>query len=167
MKWKLLRLFLPLLIIGFIVPMIMPGPDGKPLMSWADWLPDKAGLDRFSSLLKAGVEAVDPEDKILPAIDFIEPQKVYKWKDQQGQWYFADEPNAMAVDAEEIELPRIHNTIRPLTARAAESAGLSSLTEDFNLSPTTVTLPGISGMIEDAGNTKQLSDERARQLDQL
>ncbi len=71
---KIMIKLLVLVLIGAVVaPLVIKGPDGKPMMAWQDF---------FSS---------------TPTTAYISPSKgssslttVYKWKDADGQWHFSD-----------------------------------------------------------------------------
>lgn len=167
MKWKLFRLFLPVLIIGFVAPMITPGPDGEPLMSWRDWMPDKSSLAKLSSILKGAVEVVDPEGGLSSAVEFIEKKQIYQWQDEQGRWHFTDDFNLAAAHATGKPQPEVQNVMVPLTVPDSGDENASAVQDGFNFSPTTVPGSKIPQMIEDARNIQKLRDEYARQLEEI
>jgi len=48
-------------------------------------------------------------DEILP--DTVTHNKVYRWKDQKGQWQLSDSPPAKGIDYEEVEYHKDTNVI--------------------------------------------------------
>jgi hypothetical protein len=167
MKWKLFRLFFPILIIGFIAPMIIPGPDGEPLMSWRDWVPDKSSLVKLSSFLEGTVDLIDPEGSLPSSVGLVEKKQIYQWQDEQGHWHFTDNSGLAAPHAISKPIPEVKNFMVPLTLPEAEVDTGGGVQESFNLSPTTVPIEKIPQMIEDASNIQKLSDKHARQLEEI
>ena len=84
--WKIIRLFLPLLIIGFIAPMIIPGKDGQPIMSMNDWLPDKNTVNNIVSTIKKAVNKTADITADITGEEFTfeaAKKQLYKWKEKQ------------------------------------------------------------------------------------
>jgi hypothetical protein len=167
MKWKLFKLFFPIILIGFVAPMITPGPDGQPLMTWRDWVPDKSSLVKLLSFLEGAVEVIDPEGSLSSSVDFIGEKKIYQWQDEQGHWYFTDNFESAAAHAISKPLPEVKNFMVPLSLPETEVEAGLGLQEGFNFSPTTVPIEKFPQLIEDARNIQKLSDKRARQLDEI
>lgn len=167
MKWKLFKLFFPILVIGFVAPMITPGSDGEPLMTWRDWVPDKSSLVKLLSFLEGTVEVIDPEGSLSSAVGLIGKKQIYQWQDEQGHWHFTDNSESAAAHAISKPLPKIKNFMVPLTLPDADVDVDGSVQEGFNFSPTTVAIEKFPQMIEDARNIQKLSDEHARQLEEI
>ena len=171
MKWKLMKLFLPIAVIGFIMPMVIPGPDGKPIMRFADWLPDETSLEPVMSAV----------DKVTPGngtggIGIAPKATLYKWQDEKGQWHFSDSPapNGKAADTKTVEqtaMPELVNTIAPPPdAKAKQDEVQQQKTETkggFSFSPTTIPVQDIPKLIEDAKNLQKLADERNQALQDI
>lgn len=162
MYFKLLRLVLPLLVLVFVLPMIMPGPDGKPVMNWRDWLPDKSTIAPVADVLE------DTNGAGQPAT-----QAFYRWQDEQGRWHFSDSPPPDTVLADQAnaglaeQLPVVTNRMDALPQAEPEQAATTS-TDSGGLpfSPTTVPLQDIPKLIEDAKKVQQLVDKRYQEIDQ-
>jgi hypothetical protein len=167
MKWKLFKLFTPILIIGFVAPMITPGPDGEPLMTWRDWVPDKSSLVKLLSFLEGTVEVIDPGGSLSSSVDLFEKQQIYQWQDEQGHWYFTDNPESAAAHAISKPMPKFKNFMVPLTLPETEVEVGGGLDEGFNFSPTTVPIEKLPQMIEAARNIQKLSDKHARELEEI
>ena len=167
MKWKLFKLFFPVLLIGFVAPMITPVPEDEPLMTWRDWVPDKSSWATLSNFLEGAVEVVDPEGSLSSSVDFIDKKQIYQWQDEQGRWHFTDDSKAAAAHATGAPMPKVRNVIPPLFVPDADNRAGVSAQERVNFSPTTVPIEKMSQLIEDARNVQKLSDEHARQLEEI
>jgi hypothetical protein len=99
-----------LLLLAIAAPFFIPGPGGKPLMSFdrakrilSEQFPVASHLDRLNT--KAKVKAGEIKEKLpLPK----QPQKVatpveqpsetlYKWQDRNGTWHFTNRPPPQGV----------------------------------------------------------------------
>lgn len=75
-----------MLVVLLGAPMIIPGPDGKPIMSIDDWIPRdlirslKSGTE---TLTDAGAELLDEE---------AGPAQIYAWRDASGAIHYSDTP---------------------------------------------------------------------------
>lgn len=94
------------LLIALLAPMIIPGPDGKPIMSIDDWIPRDLlssigrSLDSARTMLSGAMEnASDVQEA-------VSGDSIYRWRDAQGVLHYSDTPVA---DAEAVEL--IDNTL--------------------------------------------------------
>ena len=78
-------------VIIFMIPTILvmsflPGPSGKPLMSFSDWLPSKDSFKPIISLLeKSGIDA-----RFLNALLPDSKKVMYRWKDRDGKWQLSE-----------------------------------------------------------------------------
>lgn len=185
MKWKALKLFLPLLLLGFVVPMIMPGADGKPVMSYQDWLPDEASLDSLQRKAKRGVqvlsEALDssteaaggdsPElfeslgeltDKALSS------KQVYKWKDEFGQWHFTDDAGLAkrrGSNSSELEQHVLSYPANAIPAPSPEQ--VTKTAQPAPAEPFEPSLKNIPKVMDEANRVKELLEQRYRETEQL
>lgn len=185
MKWKILKLFVPLLLLGFVVPMIMPGADGKPVMSYQDWLPDensidslqrkaKQGAQALSSALESGTEAVGAQSPaLLGTLDTLKgstlsSHKVYKWKDEFGQWHFTDDPavaqqrGANSSEVEQQILSYSENSIPAPPPAQSSDVPAASPAEPFEPS-----LKNIPRVMDEAHRVKDLMEQRYRDAENL
>jgi hypothetical protein len=109
-------LLLVLVVGGFVVPMLVTGPDGQPIMKPADWLPD---FKRSSGSID-GVPTVGRS----PATS----GKLYKWQDENDRWHFSAEPPAELSSGkgsiEASTMPELENVI---PAPSGEGAGGSNI----------------------------------------
>ena len=91
-----------LLLVGVVaMPMLIPGPDGEPIMTPGDWIPsDTIGAllnfgDHVVDAVEAGVEQSDPA--VIGA-----GAQIYSWRDERGVIHYSDTP---VEGAEPIVVP--------------------------------------------------------------
>lgn len=176
-------MFLPLLLLGFVVPMIMPGADGKPVMSYRDWLPDESTLDSLQQkaqrgarvigeALDNGAEAVEGETpELLEGLgglkdEALSSKQVYKWKDEFGQWYFTDDAEVAkrrGANASELEQHVLSYPANEMSAPAQRpQIPEAAPTESFE--PSLKNVPKVMG---EANRVKELLEQRYRDTEQL
>ena len=165
MKWKMLRLFLPLLVLGFLLPLVLPGPDGKPIMSLSDWVPDSSALgpvavvvDRLRSKLPR-IMSEGPEV-------IAEPEVLYKWRDERGVWHFTNDPALAPQGVTAQAMPAIGNAMpAPQIPDAQETASAESAID----LPVVPGLPQVSvgEMVENAKDIREMSEQHIKTLEQL
>ena len=113
MKLLGFKLILLLLVLGVGVPMIMPRPDGKPIMTVDDWIPHdtiawfKRSFSGLSDLVEDGQEGVAG---LQPGATGAGTE-IYTWRDDNGVLHYSDTPvdgagtvlvpdNGLAIPAE-------------------------------------------------------------------
>lgn len=159
--FKLIRLFLPLLIIVFVLPMIMPGTDGKPVMSLSDWLPDTSAIrGLFSDSVNKAARLVGQDDVVI----FKKPQ-LYKWQDEKGRWHFTDKASEASGHAIEEAIPKPVNRMPPPPSVEGDEAGPAASTEGFSFSPTSIPLSDIPKLIDDAKKLRDIARDRHEKLE--
>jgi hypothetical protein len=176
--WKYIRIIVPLLIIAFVVPMIMPGPDGKPIMSIKDWVPDKNTLTKIEDKVKEVVNnAVDAtvnasSDKIdsISAAEpnFIEKKnQLYKWKDKNGRWQFTNRfdqvPEYALSQLQAEQMPQVINTMAAPAKAVTETAEASKLP----MGGGQIGIDKLPQLVEEANKAKAMMEERNKKLEQL
>lgn len=166
--FKLLRLFLPLLILVFVLPMIMPGPNGKPVMSPKDWLPDASTVDKITGFFTG---SVNKAANLAGQEDLLKNTKkqLYKWQDEKGRWHFSDDPMQAALHATEEKMPEVFNTMAPPPMPEKGSAGASTSNDSggFKFSPTSIPVQDIPKLIEDTKKVRAQLEERNKDLEKL
>jgi hypothetical protein len=162
--FKLIRLFIPVLIIVFVLPMLIPGPDGKPIMSFSDWLPSQQTLRNIGNSVGDTINGAAALVGQEPVIATAASKKLYKWQDQHGRWHFSDDPKQVPSHAKAQAMPQLANSTMaapPQTKAADNDAGPS-----FSLSPTTLPITQIPQLIDDAKKVREQIEARNQQLEQ-
>ncbi|MGH1470429.1 MAG: DUF4124 domain-containing protein [Cellvibrionaceae bacterium] len=91
-----------ILVLGLAGPFIMKGPDGRPLMTLDEIIPD------FSSMKRKATGMINDVNNTVGDLsgdgelsDFGKTQ-VYRWKDENGHWQFSDTPPPASQAAEKL-----------------------------------------------------------------
>jgi len=154
------------LILGLAGPFVMKGPDGKPMLSLRDFLPDV-------NQIKADVESMTGSaerqfDRATSSDLNAGKTKVYKWRDSSGNWHLSDRPIAeaggrdqvMHVDPDANLVEGREPTPEVEQSSAVESSNALSL-------PMTVSPSQVGKLIDDAKAVQGLMDKRAEQYEGL
>lgn len=181
--FKILRLLLPLFIIVFVLPMVVPGPSGKPVMTPKDWLPDQSTLNNASHFFKTAVNkvaAVFGQEAILEAgvagssTDAWGSQKnFYKWQDEQGQWHFSDNSgHAAGHNVSQQKLPQVSNRLPPVEIPAVDDKKPASKAAGdeppaWQFSPTSIPLDEIPKLIEDTKKIRAQLEQRNKEIEKI
>lgn len=127
---------LGILLVG---PMLLPGPDGEPIMTPDDWIPHTliatlmGGADKVSDIVEDGVGGVEAMGSAVGA-----GSEIYRWRDKNGVLHFSDAPiegaQAIAVPHDALAIPSDHFVEGPLgvpvTDRTPPPTGRSVLLRD-------------------------------------
>ena len=180
--FKLLRLFLPILIIVFVLPMVLPGSNGKPVMSPKDWLPDQSTLSKLSHFFSTVVNeaatlvgrdgAVEQSNSVFSRDQQLNgnSSKFYKWQDKNGQWHFSDDPKqAQGYQTSQQTMPEVMNRMPALVKEDAGSSepAVSSDQQGFQFSPTSIPINDIPKLIEDTKKVRAQLEQHNRELEQM
>lgn len=153
-----------------VVPMFMPGPNGKPLMSFSDWLPQEVSLSGTRNKLANLWNRSGARLQQGATVDLTsQAPKLYKWRDAQGRWQFASEPPpADAGDVLVQDMPQMANVMQPVAIREQEEASNGNRGSGFNFPfPATVPVKDIPKLINDAKNLQKTADLRHAALDNI
>lgn len=104
MGFKTKWLLAVVVIIGIIMPMVIKGPDGEPVMDLSDWLPGAVN-DSVQSVS----EQFEGEER--PVVLSSRSGKMYKWQDEKGVWHFSAEKPVDDQNADIEQLPEVQNVM--------------------------------------------------------
>lgn len=112
------------IVLTLVFPLFLKGPDGRPLMTISDWIPDVGGFGLYEVKsvidISASQQVAEP---VLTAesqgkLGTIAPKrqtggagKMYKWQDEQGRWHFSSEQPAQAHRVSVEDLPSVENVM--------------------------------------------------------
>lgn len=134
------KLIFVVLAAAIIAPMFIKGPDGEPIMSLSDWIPEKPD-----------VSAIAPGSS--------EPQQFYRYQDADGNWQYTDRPpegvqvETVAVDTNVNRMDSVE--IKPRETKEASrptAPGVAGYVEN------------LKNAKQDAEAVQQLMDDRNEQL---
>ena len=158
------------LVLKFVVPLVVvlsfiPGPNGQPIISWSDWLPDKQLITDAKKMLgKAPI-------KDNPFSNTSSKKTIYKWKDEHGRWQFSqDPPRNIATKAETFTVSANINTMAAPTTIDTNNDNTDTIKMHeidkpaFPL-PTTISPMDIPKLIENTKNIQKIMDQRNKNLE--
>ncbi len=167
-----IKVFSTVLILGCAGLFVLKKPDGTPILSANDFLPDITSIvtdaKRLISDAKEAASSVgDDTESNAKATAQTQPS-IYRWKDSNGQWQFSDTPPANQT-AEAMNVSGNLNkdlvaTYEPPTEPTIEND--VTTTSTAGPIPMTVSPDKVSKLIEDADNIQKLMDDRAEQMKQ-
>lgn len=157
-----MKIMIKLLILGLVgvvvAPMLIKGPDGRPLMSWEDFFSSP-------SADKPATSSVNPTAPSSPS----GLTTVYKWQDSDGQWHFSDKPQDH-VQNETLKYNPNANIIQSLAKKEenpeveVEAIKEPQVPEEPSL--TTVPLTEVPELMDQAKQYQQMMDQRNQMLQQ-
>ncbi len=149
-----------LLIIACIAPLFIKGPGGEPLMTLNDWKTDgPVQIKDVVARLTSGAK------KNLP-VEELQPTRVFKWQDDEGQWHFSNSPPNLEI-AEEIEISDVNLMEAYMPPTPPEDTGQSANPESMSVS---AGIPGpekVQEMTKTIKLFQQSIDQRKEALDSL
>jgi len=169
-RFVLLMLALPVLAI--LLPFVIRGPDGRPLLTIDKIKAPQIELPGFSKLKGLFKKEKQSPKKKEPPAD--RATKMYKWKNADGVWCFSDKLNADGPYEVIHVKPRtkIVQADEPEIEEDMEDQETDSLSED-NEETSPVPLPGIAPvfqgprLIEQAKQLKKQVEKRNQEMDRL
>lgn len=138
-----IKLVILVVVLACIGPFFIDGPDGEPLMTFADLM---------------------PEEDIVPAAP-PEPVTVYKWQDENGVWQFSTEPVDRA-DVEQVELDGKVTTMPAPSVRQPAGGDLASGISALPDGVTSVAPDKLEEMAKTATRLQDTVDARKEDIDQ-
>lgn len=149
-----------LLIIACLAPLFIKGPNGEPLMTLNDWKTD------VPVQIKNVVARLTSGAKKTRSAEALQPTRVFKWQDDEGQWHFSNSPPNLEI-AEEIEISDVNlmETYKPPTP--LEDTGQSAGSESMSVSAGILEPGKVQEMTETIKLFQQSIDQKKEALDSL
>lgn len=170
------------MLVKFVTPVIvilsfLPGPTGKPIIAWSDYLPSQKTQDTVSEWV--GIEELPRLSDFTSSSSSASKTKttVHKWQDENGQWHFSERA-PMNQKSQSMQVSNAVNSMPapPKVGTAGHSNSNNSSSGLRNTQPPTVqpgldtsSLPygNVKKLIDEAKNLQNLADERAKTLNGL
>jgi hypothetical protein len=169
-KTMKIKIILLLLALALVAPMIISGPDGKPIMTVTDWKPDTSKLEQVANKAKniassATQTIADSTTLSLDGNNTDSGNVMHKWQDTEGVWHFSDSiPDSSQVkNLTTSEIPKLANDtlggqqVRPEPDKKSGAAELSPF-----ISPDKITQ-----LKSDAEDIKRMAQQRADTLESM
>ena len=143
------KYLLLLLLLAVVVPMLIKGPNGRPLMSVDDWLPDRDTIrnnwTRLTALFQSSPgdgslgrekapQATEPSSGLVinstehPEYMPSAPSgKLYRWRDDSGHWHFSTSPPPLGQTVSVEELPDVKNVMEAPVAEDGDGSNMFGL----------------------------------------
>ena len=162
------KLMLFALVALFALPMFMIKPDGKPMMTLSDWIPDTKAISKVGTKLRN----MTSDTPSLDNFSVTTKAKMYSWKDDRGVMHFSEQPPAedSAVQVKVRDMPKEVNLMNAVKPRqpSGTSGDARQGQSGFKLAfPSTVPIKEIPKLIDDAKALQQLADQRGAALNDL
>ncbi len=138
-----IRFMIAIVVIAVVAPFMIPGPDGRPIMTLDKLNFSKPSLPSFSN----GDARASSET-------------LYRYQDGQGVWHYTDQEPAVS-NAEQIEVSTDIN----LMQAAAAAPTRTSPESNISANPLTAITRG-GEVLEDAQAVQGMLDDRLDQMDQ-
>jgi hypothetical protein len=149
--YKFMIVLLLVVVAGLF---FIPGPGDQPILKLEDFKPDLTLPETISELL----EEAQAEDQ-------NQITRVYKWRDENGDWQFSNRPED-ANGAETIELDGVINSMGSLdeAIKNAPAAAAPTQTPSYP-SLTTIPLSQAMDTLDKARQMQETIDSRKSKLD--
>ncbi len=143
-KIKSMLVLLVLMVMG--LPLLMKGPDGKPIMTWRDWLPDTSSIPVDKASINQVVDQLQhisaPAETAGGSMPKLESDtggvttlqtptsfstgsgKMYKWQDEKGRWHFSNQKPMAASQVSMEELPEVENVMEAPVNKGDNSSSI-------------------------------------------
>lgn len=133
------KIIFVLFLGAIIAPMFIKGPDGEPIMSISDWIPEKPDVSSLSSSSEGQAA-------------------FYRYQDAEGNWQYTDRPPE-GVNAELVEVNTNANVIQSVEAKPKETARAEASAPGV-----AGYVDNMKDVMQDAEDVQKLMDDREGQL---
>ncbi|MBR9805248.1 DUF4124 domain-containing protein [bacterium] len=114
MKYKpmMIKFIVAAVILGGVLPLLMRGQDGEPVMTVDDWVPDTSKItDGLAEAADDAGDAIESVRDALPAVagtslaqnssvgEVSGGDTIYRWQDEHGVWHFSETADEAVVEA--------------------------------------------------------------------
>ncbi len=138
MKLFAIKMIFLLVMLGFVAPMFIRGPDGKPIMSMDDWIPHSAiawttksyhRISNWFDELGSPTVIQSQDGDVIPSITGAGAE-IYSWRDENGVLHFSDTPvsgaQSLTVPDDGLEIPAdrfVQSGLAPAEPKRSSASG--------------------------------------------
>jgi len=155
------RLLLTIIVLASVMPFIMKGQDGRPLMTMANLkMPDLKipGKDAVGTLIDDTRDNTSLEEKDAVV-------KVYRWQDDGGVWHFSDDANPEG-QSEVVDVQLNASVTETNTVQAAGASQVPGADVDKLLQPGFIPVLHAGEALDQARNVEKLLQQRYQNQEQ-
>jgi len=160
MKKIYYRSLLAIIVLACVMPFVIKGRDGRPLLQLSDLkmpaiaVPGKDSIGRLANSLDQGGKPTREADKVI----------VYRWQDDQGIWHFSDADNPLG-DSETLQVSLDRTVTEPPTNDTPAQVGSASRAEELLAEPLPLLHAG--EVLEQARNVGTVLQQRYQRQEEL
>lgn len=162
MKKLYYRLLLTMIVLASVMPFIMKGQDGRPLMTLANLkMPDLKvpGKETMSTI-------VDGASDNNPLAKKDAEVTVYRWQDDQGIWHYSDAVNPQG-ESEALAVKLNNNVSESRSVNNDMAAAPAQVDVDKLLQPGAIPLLNAGETLQQARNVEKLMQQRYQNQERL
>jgi hypothetical protein len=130
-------------LAAVVLPTMIKGPSGKPIMNFSDWLPSDTDLAGAVTKVKTMGESisrrarqtidsvtgegVDNSPATAGQVDDVAPlgsNQMYKWKDKHGIWQFSNQKPVDGSTVQVVSLPNVKNVMNAPVAQRKNNSSI-------------------------------------------
>jgi hypothetical protein len=174
-KTMKIKIILLLLALAVVAPMMISGPDNKPIMTMADWKADTSKLEKVVNKTKiianTAAQTIADSITLLLSGDTDAGKVMHKWQDTEGVWHFSDSvPDTNQVtNLTTGEIPKLANdtlVAEQLTPASGKNSEPDNQSEAAELS-LFISPDRVSQLKSEAEDIKRMAQARADALEAM
>lgn len=157
------------------MPMILKGPDGKPIMTFSDWLPSadifKQPFEQVEAVVNKAADTLPLEidEENPPPVLSAGSGKMYKWQDDKGRWHFSSEKPVDNSKAAIEDLPNLSNVMEPAVVSNNNSSTIEAPSRRPALpaGPLSISMDQAGELLKQVEQISNDAEERKAAMDSL
>lgn len=163
-----IKLIMGLLVLGMAGLFVIKKPDGSPWLNINDFLPDQSNIAEISQTANKALKSAESSISRSESNTSSNAGKIYRWKDQQGNWQFSDTPpENLAAETIQVSGHLNRDLAEPAPVEVQPEAASQSDTATPVASPLTAFSPEkVQKLMEDTQKVKELMENRDKYLNQ-
>ena len=164
-----IKVMMGLLALGMAGLFVVKKPDGTPWLNIKDFLPDQSSITEISQTANKALKNAESSIGHPDSNKISTAGKIYRWKDQQGNWQFSDTPpENLPAETMQVSGNLNRDLAEPATVNKEKPEATSpSSTAVPSTSPLSAFSPEkVQKLMEDTEKVKSLMENREKHLNQ-
>ena len=164
------KFMITLLFAGVFGLFFVKGPNGKPILDFRDMRISinsiKTTIQGWSNSVSNSVSG-SVSELTGGEVEIVEPTKVYRWQDADGNWQYSDTPPA-GVASEAVEVKTNGNVVQSTPPRPVNAEESTEQGPQIGVPlPLTIAPGEVNQLIKDAKQVQELMNERSKTLESV